>query len=227
MMNAHAATQGRFRDQQKAQTRAKVLEAARAMIVEHGFEAATIRDIARRAGVATGSVFTTFADKTELLLEVIFSRYDALLSEIRAATEQCGQAPRDRLMAAALAAYSVELREARLIAEALAASWRWTPAIEAQHKRHLAPLLAVIRDAVLASGTCEPSQEDSIELVCDIVYACYLRNYRKALFEGCLPEALTAIFGKQIDRILRSDGPIDRRAANAIEVSLERCLSEV
>lgn len=225
MMNAHAAAQGRVRDLQKAQTRAKVLEAARAMIVEHGFEAATIRDIARRAGVATGSVFTTFADKTDLLLEVIFSRYGALLSEIGAALLACGPAPRDRLLAAALAAYTVELREARLVAEALAASWLWTPAVEAKHKKCLEPLLDIIHSAVLASLPDEAAQDDSIELICEMIYACYLRNYRRALFDGCRPEALTARFGMQIDRILGADKPSDRRASEMIEVSLEHCLS--
>ncbi len=227
MINKYAAKEGRMRDMQKAQTRAKVLEAARAMIVERGFDAATIRDIAQRAGVATGSVFTTFTDKTELLLEVVFSRYKALLEEIQLATQHSGPDPRARLMAAALTAYTVELREERLLAETMAASWLWSPAIEAEHKRRLEPLLNVIHSAVLASEACRSADHDSIELVCEMIYGCYLRNFRKALFDGCRPGELTARFGKQIDRILAGQALIDRQEPEVIEVSLERSVRKV
>eukprot|EP01035_Chromulina_nebulosa_P023716 gene23716-30757_t len=57
----------------KQQTREKVLQAAREMFIERGYEGATIRDIARAAGMSTGAVFASFTDKPEL--------FDAILSE--------------------------------------------------------------------------------------------------------------------------------------------------
>ena len=218
---------GRLRDQQKARTRAKVLEAARAMIVERGFEAATIRDIARRAGVATGSVFTTFSDKTELLLEVVFSRYGELLSEINQAIARSDGDPRARLMAAAGASYAVELREERLLAEALAASWRWTPAIEAEHRRRLEPLIQIIRSAVQDSMEKSQADQDGCELTIDMIFACYLRNFRKALFDNWGPQDLTALLAKQVNRILGPREVIDPCAPTDYEVSLERRLAKV
>lgn len=218
---------GRLRDQQKARTRAKVLDAARAMIVERGFEAATIRDIAHRAGVATGSVFTTFSDKTELLLEVVFSRYGELLSEINQAMARSDGDPRARLMAAAGASYAVELREERLLAEALAASWRWTPAIEAEHRRRLEPLIQIIRSAVQDSMEKSQADQDGCELTIDMIFACYLRNFRKALFDNWAPEDLTALLAKQVNRILGPREVIDPCAPTDYEVSLERRLAKV
>lgn len=50
----------------KAQTRAKVLDAGKSLFEEVGYERATIRAVARRAGFSTGAVFANFADKTEL-----------------------------------------------------------------------------------------------------------------------------------------------------------------
>jgi len=50
----------------KAQTRAKVLDAGKCLFEEVGYERATIRAVARRAGFSTGAVFANFADKTEL-----------------------------------------------------------------------------------------------------------------------------------------------------------------
>lgn len=51
----------------KARTRAKVLQAATELFAEPGgYEGATIRKIAKRAGMSTGAVFANFEDKAEL-----------------------------------------------------------------------------------------------------------------------------------------------------------------
>ena len=51
---------------------------------EVGYEASTIRMIATRAGVAVGSVFTTFASKAEILSQVMLHRLDGLYAELDA-----------------------------------------------------------------------------------------------------------------------------------------------
>ena len=51
-----------------------MLDAARQLFEEVGYEAATIREIARRAGVSVGSVFTGFESKSHVLLEVVSER---------------------------------------------------------------------------------------------------------------------------------------------------------
>ncbi|HEY4586680.1 MAG TPA: helix-turn-helix domain-containing protein, partial [Brevundimonas sp.] len=50
----------------KVRTRLKVLDAARTLFAERGYDAATIRDIAKGAGMSTGAVFANFQDKAEL-----------------------------------------------------------------------------------------------------------------------------------------------------------------
>ena len=54
------------RQQAKASTRAKVLNAASDLFAKVGYAAATIRDIARAAGMSTGAVFASFEDKAAL-----------------------------------------------------------------------------------------------------------------------------------------------------------------
>src|SRR5688572_27795937 len=51
----------------KADKQARIASAARALFEERGFEATTIRAIADRAGVATGTVLLYGASKAELL----------------------------------------------------------------------------------------------------------------------------------------------------------------
>lgn len=50
----------------KARTTAKVLEAARDLFAEVGYEKATIRDIADRAKMSTGAVFSNYENKAAL-----------------------------------------------------------------------------------------------------------------------------------------------------------------
>ncbi|GAA0448449.1 TetR family transcriptional regulator [Paractinoplanes deccanensis] len=51
--------------------RAAILAAARAVFAEHGFEKATIREIARRAGVANGLVMLHFTSKEQLFVAAV------------------------------------------------------------------------------------------------------------------------------------------------------------
>jgi AcrR family transcriptional regulator len=52
-----------------AQTRAAIAEAALALFRERGYEAATMRAIAERAGVSTGNAYYYFSSKEELIQE--------------------------------------------------------------------------------------------------------------------------------------------------------------
>lgn len=54
----------------KALTRAKVRSAAEALFDAVGYEKATIRDIATKAGMSTGAVFANFKDKLALYLDI-------------------------------------------------------------------------------------------------------------------------------------------------------------
>jgi AcrR family transcriptional regulator len=55
----------------QAENRRRILASAEAIFHEHGFEAARMRDIAERAGVATGTLFLYAPDKRSLLLLIL------------------------------------------------------------------------------------------------------------------------------------------------------------
>ncbi len=52
------------------QTRARLIEAARRLFAEQGYEAASLGDVATEAGFTKGAVYANFASKEDLLLEV-------------------------------------------------------------------------------------------------------------------------------------------------------------
>lgn len=54
----------------RARTRAQLIEAAYAEVVENGFAAASLDAIARRAGMTKGAIYSNYRDKAELLMAV-------------------------------------------------------------------------------------------------------------------------------------------------------------
>jgi AcrR family transcriptional regulator len=54
--------------------RRRIIEAADALIREHGLSGATTREIARAAGCAEGSIYVHFEDKIDLVIAVVVER---------------------------------------------------------------------------------------------------------------------------------------------------------
>lgn len=59
------------REESRAQTRERVLEAAAAMVAQRGFLSASVRDIAEAAGYSQGAVYSNFGSKEAMLLELM------------------------------------------------------------------------------------------------------------------------------------------------------------
>ena len=73
---APSATLGR-RERAKAEKRARILAAARALFEERGFERTSMSEVARAADVAEGTVFQYAATKTDLLMMVVDALWGA------------------------------------------------------------------------------------------------------------------------------------------------------
>jgi AcrR family transcriptional regulator len=61
---------GRPRGDQRTGTRAKLVEAAIALIRERGYEGTTLASVAARAGMTTGAIYGNFKSRTDLLMAV-------------------------------------------------------------------------------------------------------------------------------------------------------------
>ena len=105
----------------KVRTRQKVLDAARGLFAERGYEPATIRDIAKGAGMSTGAVFANFQDKAELF-EAVLTEDMAGLAEVMLNGAGDGST-RDRLVNALTAGYHGSLDQLPLFQAIVARSW--------------------------------------------------------------------------------------------------------
>lgn len=73
-------------------TEAEILKAAIDLIAAHGFEAVTLREIAREAGIQAGSLYRYFPSKGDLLMRVISGHLEDLLEEWERTGRQDGPA---------------------------------------------------------------------------------------------------------------------------------------
>ena len=70
-----------LRDEQKAMTRQRLLEAAEAVFARRGFHGASVDEIAREAGATTGAMYSNFAGKEDLFLALFEASTAAQVGE--------------------------------------------------------------------------------------------------------------------------------------------------
>ena len=75
------------REESRARTRARVLEAAAKVFAVRGFDGASMEEIAAEAGFTRGAVYSNFADKSELFLAVLEEREQRRAAEVTAIYE--------------------------------------------------------------------------------------------------------------------------------------------
>ncbi|WP_338424602.1 TetR/AcrR family transcriptional regulator [Sphingopyxis kveilinensis] len=67
---------------QRVERRDSLVDAARLVFIEKGFEAASISDIARMAGVSDGLLYRYFGSKRDLLLAVLTEFYERVIVDL-------------------------------------------------------------------------------------------------------------------------------------------------
>ena len=90
------------RSESQARTRAALLDAAEALIVEHSIPALSLRAVCTRAGYTQGAFYSNFADREELLLEVMERNLEQKAASLEQMLATCGDAGLDGTLAPAL-----------------------------------------------------------------------------------------------------------------------------
>ena len=74
----------------EAQTRTRILDAARRLFGAQGFDGTTTRDLAQAAGVAEGTLFRHFANKKAILVEVATQGWVEILTDLLTELSEMG-----------------------------------------------------------------------------------------------------------------------------------------
>ena len=193
----------------KVRTRQKVLDAARDLFSERGYDPATIRDIAKGAGMSTGAVFANFQDKAELFEAVLATDLVKLAETMKAAAATEGSV-RTRLLSALGAGYHGSLEQLPLVQAVIARSWFQPVAAEMRTRAAIKPILSIVTDTVQAGvREGELRQDADVRLLAEMIYGAFLANYRHAAYDGWTTEQLAERMGKQVDVVLA--GAISRQ----------------
>lgn len=152
------------REQAAEETRRLILEAAKELYLERGYKAMLSKELARKAGVAEGTVFAHFPDKATLLAAAL---HEDLQQIIATACEVMppGAACREKVLCLARALYGYyalrpELSRA-LVKESLFLPGEWGARVVAEVQRAIALLAGWVREAREA-GAYAPDADEHV-----------------------------------------------------------------
>ncbi len=125
-----------LRDDQRQDTRRRLLAAAREQFEAHGFEETGLREVAKAAGVAAGTVFVHFADKKDLLQAALFEDLEAELDRALACGPEALESWVEHVAGAFFDYYAARPRLSRvLLRESLVAEPPWGERFAGQFTR--------------------------------------------------------------------------------------------
>ncbi len=179
----------------------KVLDAARLLFSEQGYEGATIRDIATAAGMSTGAVFANFTDKSDLFREIMSEDMSALAMAMQDAALR-GRGVEDSLLKVFMAGYTFYKSRMQLARAAFSVSWdaEGGPSLrDLPYSQNIPDVFAEQLTAAVERG--DLSQEAEVKLRGQMLFEAYLANYPQAIFDGWSLDALQSRARDQI-RIL-------------------------
>ncbi len=160
-----AATQRRQPVQERSrQTVARILEAAEALIDEGGVEAVTTRAVADRAGVTYPSLYRFFADREEILDQLV-THHLAALDAHAVAEERTWQITSVRDVIDRELDLHVAYFKAHPSAARLWLSGRSSPAVVAQVRQRAQVLAERLRQALVAATLAPPDTDPRVLLL--------------------------------------------------------------
>jgi AcrR family transcriptional regulator len=96
----------------RMQTRTRLLEAATRLFADRGLHGVTSHEIARAAGVASGTFYLHFRDKTDVYRDIVFHAIEDLVRNVQQAVGAAsGSVVRQRARAEAIVAFAENNRD--------------------------------------------------------------------------------------------------------------------
>lgn len=203
-----------LREEQKQRTRARILAAARKLFADPGYDETTIRMIAAEAGVAPGSVFTTFESKEDVLFAITGELFEEIAADLAAKLSTAQGSVRTRLKGFLVEVIVLMRRRMPLMMVHFGLSWRWSSEIEADRPGHVGKIFAVagelLREAV-RNGEIAP--ETDLTLLAEVLTDVCVRNLRRTWYRQLDDDAVAKISERQVDLVF--DGACGGRSGGS------------
>lgn len=164
-------TRRRPKGDKRARTRAALMEAARQLAREKGFDDVTLEDVARRAGMTSGAIYGNFRNRQDLFMAIARTDWPAILpvippgstfaEKMRAFAEATLAALPDRRLAAPARlsgmAHTLNHAEARaqvreITAQSYAAGAAWLASVLQEGDSPMSPEILVVVIHALTEG---------------------------------------------------------------------------
>lgn len=171
------------RARSKELNRQKILASAKALFKDRGFEAATLRDIAKEAGLSTGALFANFSDKNEIFIKVVEAESAVVLERMIDAHDPALPLT-ERLLKQLKCTYEAAHTDMQLVLSAFVMNWaRRDPAFN-----EIDRLSDLVRQTMLASlsyarDNKELPENSPIECASEILEDLCFSNLRRG-FHG-------------------------------------------
>ena len=173
-----------------------------------GYDEATIRDIARAAGVSVGSVFSNFRCKSDVLSEVMQARLGDLYSDLARAAPHLQGSTFDRCRSLFALHYAFEFRNLRLFLAYIAAAFDWRGDPEAPRFGDNPRLRGMVRDCLLVGVELGDVRRDAdLDTAADLLIAAYGWTYRHAARQETDASALIQHFDSRARLIFEGLAP--------------------
>ena len=114
------------RDIRREATKAAVIEAAREVFLERGYDGTTIKLIADAADVSPGTVLNAAPSKAALLIQILQEEYEAIAESLDRLERALSGDVVDRLVALMQATLEAQTRHGDLFAAAIGHAWLWS-----------------------------------------------------------------------------------------------------
>jgi|SRR5580658_1968243 AcrR family transcriptional regulator len=185
----------------KLRTREKILAAAKSLFAQRGYEAATIRDIAKAAGMSTGAVFASFADKSDLFTEIA----DAEQAEAADAMRMAARGLHGETAILAMLGAAADRQAAAPALFQAVMSALWTPGLAERVRRRLerrpvSSLIAVAVHEAMGADRAPPATD--VAFITEMIWDGYLSVLRRAGLAGVSLPTIKARIAAQVRTIL-------------------------
>jgi AcrR family transcriptional regulator len=188
---------------QREKTRQALLQTARKLFEERGYDGVSVTEIGRAAGVSHTLINSYFDGKAGLLYALVEDTNAPQLKATEAVVESSGPAP-DRLRRVLMVWAKEDLADPRALQVMQAFSWEWNRETEERNRETRRVFVALVERLVREgrdSGEIPPGA--SPRVVGEAIFAIYTWGLREAVFNDL--DAAAAVDGlwPQVQALLR------------------------